>query len=528
MSLKYKKVSASIKASKQGKDVIFKGYANPYTVDDCGDLMDPLGCITDRYDLNPIVLFNHDRDFPVGKSIKLEKRPNQGLWVEGKMSNSEAQSIMAIRDLVEEEILVTLSIGYNEDESVRQADGVNLVTKWTLHEISIVTVPMNMGATISVSKCKAFNSVFKEENMGSKVGKEHLKEKALMQKGAWVASAVHKRISQMIENGGFDRDAALKEIAKEAGCSDDELKDIMAGNISPVPENCMKAIAKTLGMDIFELQKLNDKKPPAPPVADPEKPGEPGAAPAAADPKEPPAAPPAADPKEPKPDVKPEVKPGEGEDDPKKPKEPKAAPAVPAAKATATPVTPVQKSVQDCVREKIPKLIEEGHGQDQAVAIAISMCNRESGKACEYTMDDYKSFFAVAESATQKVGNSALANAGAPKKSSEPVQTKQASPDPTAPNTVITSDTDPNNFGNPQMELMKQQIVLLGTIANKLDLLLQHMQGSPQGQPPAAPAPAPLAPAQAPEPGKALDSGVQQRVKQMQDQMSELLTKLGF
>lgn len=523
LKMKYKKVSASFKASKQGKDVFFEGYANPFTVDDCGDLMDPMGCITSRYDLNPIVLFNHDRDFPVGKCVHVEKRPNQGLWVRGKMSNSEAQSIMAIRDLVEEEILVTLSIGYNEEESQRQPDGVNLVTKWPLHEISIVTVPMNMGATISVAKCKAFNTVFKEENMGATKGKNQLKEKALKQKGAWVASAVHKRISYMQEqDGGFDREAALKEIAKEAGVSDDELKDIMAGNVAPIPENCMKAIAKTLGMDILDLQKLNDKKPTALPedqnIDENVNPDDPGAA----DPK--PAAAPAVDPKPAAADPKPVVEdPKPPVEDPKKPKEPK-----PAAKATPPAVVAPQKSIQDCVREKIPKLIEEGHGQDQAVAIAISMCNRETGKACEYTMDDYKTFFAVADSETQKIGNAALANAGAPAKAADPVQTKQASPDPASPNVTITSATDPNNFGNPQMDLMKQQIVLLGVIANKLDLLLQHMQGSPQGQPPAAQATPPVAPPQANEPGKALDSGVEQRVKQMQDQMSALLTKLGF
>jgi len=89
-----------------------------------------------------------------------------------------------------------------------------------------------------------------------------------------------------------------------------------------------------------------------------------------------------------------------------------------------------QNPFQECVSAKIPKLLEEGKTQEEAVAIAISMCSEE--KCSDVSL-----------STKEAIGN-------------------------TEPNANM--DT-----GNPHLELMKQQLILLGAIANKMDLMVERI-----------------------------------------------------
>lgn len=154
MSAKMMGLWGAMKATPDGKgNLKIEGWANKAVVDDVGDLMTFEDGAIDfkRFDLNPIMFFNHDRNQPIGRWTERKVTP-EGLFLKGVISASEVPEIKKIRDLVEEGMLNSLSIGYEEHDAVRNAEGVNVVTKWKLNEVSIVTLPANVEAMFTVSK----------------------------------------------------------------------------------------------------------------------------------------------------------------------------------------------------------------------------------------------------------------------------------------------------------------------------------------------------------------------------------------
>jgi len=146
------RISNEIKSIKSEDDasVTVEGWANKAVIDDVGDLMNFEGLDMRRYKRNPILLYNHDRNLPVGKVIESKITP-EGLWVKARISNSADKVVSYVRDLVKEGILKTFSIGFDPiDEQGK--DGFNEITKWRLNEISIVTLPANIEAEFSLAK----------------------------------------------------------------------------------------------------------------------------------------------------------------------------------------------------------------------------------------------------------------------------------------------------------------------------------------------------------------------------------------
>jgi HK97 family phage prohead protease len=139
----------SVKAE-DGGAVSIEGWANKAVVDDVGDLMDFSAVDMKRYEKNPILLYNHDRNLPIGKVVeaKVEK---DGLWVKALISNSKDVVVSYVRDLVKEGILKTFSIGFEPKKEDRK-DGVNVIKEWRLNEISIVTLPANIEAEFALAK----------------------------------------------------------------------------------------------------------------------------------------------------------------------------------------------------------------------------------------------------------------------------------------------------------------------------------------------------------------------------------------
>lgn len=136
-----------------GEDVYIEGYANKRVVDDVGDMMlfDKVDLV--RFKKNPILLWNHDRDFPVGKVVDIKVTPD-GLWVKAKISNSTNKVVSYVRDLVKEGILKTFSIGFDPKKERRES-GYNEISEWRLNEISVVTLPANIEAEFALAKSLA-------------------------------------------------------------------------------------------------------------------------------------------------------------------------------------------------------------------------------------------------------------------------------------------------------------------------------------------------------------------------------------
>lgn len=141
-----------------------EGYASYDILDRVGDRIDPEAFqegIESYFLTNPIVLFNHDMDKPVGKVVEY-KIDAFGLWVKVRIATG---TILAdeVWTLVQQGILNAFSVATTAD-IVGEVDneGRNRINRWDLAEISIVTVPANEAAIFAISKAKILKSLNKE------------------------------------------------------------------------------------------------------------------------------------------------------------------------------------------------------------------------------------------------------------------------------------------------------------------------------------------------------------------------------
>lgn len=341
------------KAEKQGNDVVIEGFANKAIVDSAGDLMKYDNIDMKRFQKNPILFFNHDRDKPIGKVIET-KPSDAGLWVKAKLSNSTNELVQYVRDLVEEGILKTFSIGFDAKNEQKQ-EGVNVIDNWEMLELSVVTLPCNIDSEFSLSKRKMLMRV----------------------KGAMVAEVLsqyklsEEQLAQLIQKTELEQAA---------------IASILAGDVTPVPSNFIVAIKEVLQLSEEQAQALDAAVGEESKACKPED----------------------------------EMKPKKGDGEEVKPEEPKPE----ESKAEGEP-----NDFQKCVQEKIPKLIAEGKTQEQAIAIAMSVCGAEGKCYCKKSV---------------KVDPSAM---------------------PTMP---INDKPNEYDFGNPVIDLMKSQLAMMGAMVTEL------------------------------------------------------------
>lgn len=237
---------------KGGNKVTIEGYANAATVDRMKERIDPKGWDLENYKKNPIMLFDHGHDpqfgsLPIGSMTMVEAKED-GLYCKGQLSNSPSEKISAVRDLVNEGILKTFSVGFAAKDSKSDPSGeVNEITSAELIEISIVPIPMNQDSTFSLLS-KRFGAT---TNKAERVWLQRAIERAkLSKKGAWVASAVQQQIYNLQETGELtDKDATMKYVAELSGVTPKELTSILAGDVTPVPVKVIDALSTVLRID---------------------------------------------------------------------------------------------------------------------------------------------------------------------------------------------------------------------------------------------------------------------------------------
>ena len=132
--------------------VDIKGLASTNAVDRAGDVINHDAWIKknglENYKTNPIVLFNHDYNKPIGRATSLEVTEN-GLEFGAKISKSSGE----IKDLIKDGVLGAFSVGFRVKDADynKETDGYTIKDA-ELFEVSVVSVPCNQGAMFSVSK----------------------------------------------------------------------------------------------------------------------------------------------------------------------------------------------------------------------------------------------------------------------------------------------------------------------------------------------------------------------------------------
>lgn len=144
----------SLKAVDTGQDGELKieGYASTAAIDRSADVILASAWTKsgglNNFQRNPILLFNHNYDKPIGKVVAMGT-DSRGLKINGVISKSAGD----VYNLVKEGVLSTFSVGFliKDADYDKENDGL-IVKDAELLEISVVSVPCNQDATFSVAK----------------------------------------------------------------------------------------------------------------------------------------------------------------------------------------------------------------------------------------------------------------------------------------------------------------------------------------------------------------------------------------
>jgi HK97 family phage prohead protease/HK97 family phage major capsid protein len=102
-----------------------------------------------NFEKNPIILFNHDYNKPIGRATGLKVTEN-GLELKAKISKAAPDHVA---QLVKEGILGAFSVGFRVKDAdyITETDGLKIKDA-ELFEVSVVSVPCNQAATFSLAK----------------------------------------------------------------------------------------------------------------------------------------------------------------------------------------------------------------------------------------------------------------------------------------------------------------------------------------------------------------------------------------
>jgi len=131
--------------------VEIKGSASTNAVDRAGDIIETEAWMKgglENFKNNPIILFNHNYDKPIGRAKDLQVTDG-GLEISAKISKAAGD----VTQLIKDGVLGAFSVGFRckDSEYMTETDGYKIKDA-ELFEVSVVSVPCNQGATFGLSK----------------------------------------------------------------------------------------------------------------------------------------------------------------------------------------------------------------------------------------------------------------------------------------------------------------------------------------------------------------------------------------
>ena len=144
--------------------ITIKGLASTNALDRTGDIIDHNAWKEgglDNYGDNPIILFNHDYNRPIGRAKYCDVTQN-GLELEAKISKSAGDIV----DLIKDGVLGAFSVGFKVKDADynKETDGF-FIKSAELLEVSVVSIPANQTATFSIAKSFDNDSAANADNM---------------------------------------------------------------------------------------------------------------------------------------------------------------------------------------------------------------------------------------------------------------------------------------------------------------------------------------------------------------------------
>ena len=141
--------------------VMIRGMASTNDFDRAGDSISSDAWTKgglNNFEKNPIILFNHNYDKPIGRATSLKTTDN-GLELTAKISKAAKDVV----DLVKDGVLGAFSVGFRVKDAdyIEETDGLKIKDA-ELFEVSVVSVPCNQSATFSLAK--SFDSLEEYED----------------------------------------------------------------------------------------------------------------------------------------------------------------------------------------------------------------------------------------------------------------------------------------------------------------------------------------------------------------------------
>ena len=128
-----------------------KGSASTNALDRAGDIIERDAWTKgglENFKTNPIILFNHNYDKPIGRCTNLKVTDN-GLEISAKISKAAGD----VTQLIKDGVLGAFSVGFKVKDAdyMTETDGYKIKDA-ELFEVSVVSLPCNQGATFGLSK----------------------------------------------------------------------------------------------------------------------------------------------------------------------------------------------------------------------------------------------------------------------------------------------------------------------------------------------------------------------------------------
>ena len=200
--------------------ITIKGLASTNALDRTGDVIDHNAWKEgglDNYSGNPIILFNHDYNRPIGRAKYCDVTQN-GLELEAKISKSAGDIV----ELIKDGVLGAFSVGFKVKDADynKETDGFYIKSAELL-EVSVVSIPANQTATFSVAK--SFDSESDYEKFKSQFNKAHSVESVITDKTEQPSAASAENMEKDMSNDNsspeFDLKAFAEEVAKKTAAS---------------------------------------------------------------------------------------------------------------------------------------------------------------------------------------------------------------------------------------------------------------------------------------------------------------------
>lgn len=140
---------------------IFKAVISSSDVDLADEVLLPSGCV--KKDFLGTILFNHNPNMPIGKSLQINRQGNQ-LIATGQLAEAGTDGeIDKIWSLMKQGIIRGISVGFRVLKDGRRTpsrkdiqdfgkDVRSIITRWKLIEFSVTPIPCNQAATVIAMK----------------------------------------------------------------------------------------------------------------------------------------------------------------------------------------------------------------------------------------------------------------------------------------------------------------------------------------------------------------------------------------